>query len=45
MPGASYWSTSSLATIRVVSSGCLPHLPFGDIGPLEPHDAEYTLEL
>ena len=45
MPGAAPWSTSHLATLGVVASGCLPHLPFGAIGPLGPHDAEYTLEL
>ena len=32
-------------TIGDVASVCLPHLTFGAIGPLGPHDAEYTLEL
>ena len=32
-------------TLVVADSGCLPHLPFGTIGPLGPHDSECTLEL
>ena len=31
--------------LEVDVSGYLPHLPFGDIGPLSPHDAGCTLEL
>ena len=29
-------------TLVFVASVCLLHLPFGDIDPLRPHDAEYT---
>ena len=31
--------------LEVPASECLPHLPLGAIGPLRPHDAEFTLEL
>ena len=39
------WSTSCPVTLVVSALGCLPHLPFGAIGILGPHDAECTLEL
>ena len=39
------WSTSCTVTLVVAALGCLPHLPFGAIGILGPHDAECTLEL
>ena len=32
-------------TLSVIASGCILLLTFGTIGPLRPHDAEYTLEL
>ena len=31
--------------LELYASVRLPHLPFGTIGPLRPHDAECTLEL
>ena len=45
MHNSSPRSNSCLLNLGVVDSGCLPHLPFVAIGPLGPHDAEYTLEL
>ena len=38
------WSTYPPVILKVPASGYLPHLPFGDIGPLGLHEAGCTLE-
>ena len=45
MPGADPWSTSHPFILEVATSGYLPHLIFGAIGQLGPHDTGCPLEL